>query len=168
MTTTAATRGARFGRALIAGALAVGTLDGLDGVLFYWLWRGVDPARIFQSVASGLLGPAAFAGGLPTVLLGVVLHYVIAGIIVLVYLLASRRMAVLHRRRVAAGVLYGVAVYLVMNHVVVPLSAAATAARPWPVVVNGLLIHMVGVGLPAALAARWAAGPPRSRHASPR
>jgi hypothetical protein len=45
-----------------------------------------------------------------------------------------------------------------MNHVVVPLSAAVTGAGPKPlaVILNGLLIHMIGVGLPAALFAGMA------------
>ena len=42
-----------------------------------------------------------------------------------------------------------------MNLIVIPLSAAALGSGPTPAVVrvNGLLIHMFGVGLPAALIA---------------
>jgi hypothetical protein len=47
-----------------------------------------------------------------------------------------------------------------MNLVVVPLSRiGGSFGPPLPVLVNGLLIHIVGVGLPAALAARAAAAP---------
>jgi hypothetical protein len=54
--------------------------------------------------------------------------------------------------------LYGLAVYGVMNYVVIPMSAIGprTAPTPLPVLANGLLIHAFGVGVPAALVARAA------------
>ncbi|HEX2203022.1 MAG TPA: hypothetical protein VHG91_06980 [Longimicrobium sp.] len=143
------------GRALLLGTLTVGVLDGLDAVVFYGT-MGVAPIRIFQSIASGLLGREAFAGGLQTALLGALLHFFIAFAVVATYLAASRRIAALTRHAVLCGLLYGVAVYTVMNFVVLPLSAAGAGARTVPIVVNGLLIHMLGVGLPAALFARAA------------
>ena len=60
------------------------------------------------------------------------------------------------------GALYGVAAYVVMSRIVVPLSAANSASPSLGVLVNGLLIHIVGVGIPTALAARAAARPVRS------
>jgi uncharacterized membrane protein YagU involved in acid resistance len=144
------------GRALLYGTLAVGILDGLDALVFFGL-RGVPPARIFQAIASGLLGRSAFGGGWTTVVIGVLLHFFIAFAVVAVFLLASRRLAVLRRAPILMGLLYGIAVYLVMNRIVVPLSGAAgTGNPPWPVLLNGVLIHMFGVGLPASLAARAA------------
>jgi hypothetical protein len=71
-----------------------------------------------------------------------------------VFLYASRRFPVLVRAPIVSGLMYGVAVYVVMNYIVVPLSAAATGRFSWPVFVNGMLIHMLGVGLPASLLAR--------------
>ncbi|MGH9370755.1 MAG: hypothetical protein ACRD15_04415, partial [Vicinamibacterales bacterium] len=111
---------------------------------------------------SGLLGRSAFSGGWGTALLGVLLHFFIAFCIVLVFLLASRRIAALRRAPVVWGLVYGVAVYLVMNLVVIPLSAAAGGTPPWPVILNGVLIHMFGVGLPASLAARAATAEARA------
>lgn len=146
-------------RAIVYGGIAVGTLDALDAVIFFGLWRGVAPIRIFQSIASGLLGRASFQGGLTTAFLGGVLHYFIAFAIVTVYYAASRRLTLLTRRPVLAGAVYGVLVYLFMNLVVLPLSAANRAPFVLPVVLNGLFIHVVGVGLPSALFSR-AASPP--------
>ena len=143
------------GRALLYGTLAVGVLDGLDAVVFFGL-RGAQPIRVFQAIASGLLGRQAFAGGPATAALGLALHFFIAFGIVATFLAASRRIPALVRAPVISGLLYGLAVYVVMNHVVVPLSAAATGSFSWPVFVNGVLIHMFGVGLPSSLAARAA------------
>ena len=140
-------------RGLLWGTLAVGVLDLLDALVFFGL-RGVPPIRILQSIASGLLGAAAYRGGAATAALGTLLHFLIAFAIVAVYHLASRRWPFLARRPWLWGPLYGLAVYLVMNLAVVPLSAAVVGPKTLPVVVNGVLIHLFGVGLPSALSAR--------------
>lgn len=138
------------GRAILYGTLTVGILDLLDALVFFGL-RGVAPILIPQSIASGLLGGAAYEGGVATAALGVGLHFLIAFAIVTTYLVASRRFPALARRPLLFGPLYGLAVYAVMNLVVVPLSAAVVGSKTWPVVVNGVLIHLLGVGLPSAL-----------------
>jgi uncharacterized membrane protein (GlpM family) len=145
-------------KALALGTIVVGTLDILDALVFFGL-RGVQPIRIFQSIAAGLLGRESFGGGLATALLGGLLHYFIAFGIVGVYFVASRRAPALTRHAVVLGMLYGVVVYFVMNYVVIPLSAASGGQFSLPVFVNGILIHIFGVGLPAALFARAAARP---------
>jgi len=138
-------------RAILSGGLVVGILDGLDAVIFFGL-RGVRPIRIFQAIASGLLGRAAFTGGIRTALLGVLCHFFIATGIVAVYYAASRKVDVMRRQPIASGMAFGVIAYLVMNYVVIPLSAVAPGGpKPLAVVANGLLIHMFGVGIPAAL-----------------
>jgi hypothetical protein len=117
--------------------------------------RGVGPVRVLHSVAGGLLGPAAREGGLATAALGAALHFLIATAAAAVYWLASRKLDVLVRHAVVCGLLYGVAVYLLMNFVVVPLSAAYFTPSHAP---SALLLnsagHMLLVGLPIALAAR--------------
>ena len=149
--------------ALAIGTLAVGVLDILDAFLFFGL-RGAQPVGILQSIASGVLGRAAYQGGLRTAALGLLLHFVIAFGVVATYFVATRLVPALNRRPWVYGLLYGLVVYTVMNLVVVPLSAAALGSGPTPLVVrvNGVLIHMFGVGLPAALAAaRVGVRPPR-------
>src|SRR5436190_22303629 len=107
-------------RAILYGTLAVGTLDALDAIVFFGLRSGARPIRIFQGIASGLIGPAARQGGLKTALLGMALHYFIAFGIVVTYFLASRRVSLLTRRPVLCGLLYGLAAYAVMTLVVIP------------------------------------------------
>ena len=151
------------GRAILAGGLIVGILDGLDAILFFGLRSGAKPGRIFQGIAAGLIGrEAALAGGIATVLLGILCHFTVATCIVAGYVLASRKIGVLTRQPIAAGMAYGVVAWVVMNYVVIPLSALppATGPRPLAVTVNGLLIHMFGVGIPAAMAATRAGGRP--------
>jgi hypothetical protein len=154
-------RRAGVARAIAYGTLAVGTLDILDAFVFFGVRSGAPPVRILQGIAGGLLTrPVALQGGWPTAALGLGLHYFIAFGIVLTYVLVSRRVRVLSERPLLLGPLYGIAVYFVMNLLVVPLSRiGASFDPPAAVLVNGLLIHMFGVGLPSALAARAAAAP---------
>ena len=146
-------------RAILYGTLTVGALDLADALVFFGL-RGVQPIRICQSIAAGLLGRSAFQGGLSTAALGVVLHFFIAFLIVTVFYLISRRVPVLLAHAIVSGLVYGAGVYFVMNYVVIPLSATARGPFVLPVFVNGLLIHAFGVGLPSSLFAK-AAVPPR-------
>lgn len=140
-------------KAITYGTLIVGSLDLLDALIFFGL-RGATPLRILQSIAAGLLGRASFAGGVATGALGAFLHYFIAFGIVITYFFASRKLRSLTDHAFVYGPAYGVAVYLVMNLVVVPLSAATAAPKSLAVVINGLLIHMFGVGLPTAICVR--------------
>ena len=140
-------------RAIGYGTIAVGTLDLLDALLFFYLRSGARPVPILHSIASGLVGAeAARSGGLPTAALGLFLHFLIAFIIVVIYFLASRTIPMLASRPVVCGISYGVIAYFVMTYAVVPMSNARSGG-PFvlPVFINGLLIHAFGVGLPAAL-----------------
>jgi hypothetical protein len=140
-------------RALLLGGLTVGVLDGLDALVFFGL-RGVPPTRLFQGIASGLLGRPAFEGGMATALLGVLLHFFIAFAVVTAYHVAARWIPALAHRPWIFGPLYGLLVYAVMNFMVIPLSAIDARSPSTGVLLNGLLIHALGVGLPAALSAR--------------
>lgn len=146
-------------RALLLGTLTVGVLDIMDAFIFFGV-RGVAPVRILQAIASGAVGrEAAVAGGVGTAALGLLLHFVVAFFIVLVFFMVSRKVPILTRYPLVTGALYGVAAYFVMTLVVVPASAIhAAPALPTKlaVLLNGLLIHAFGVGIPAALFARAA------------
>jgi len=137
-------------KTLIAGGLAVGALDFLDAVVFFGVRSGATPIRIGQSIAAGVQGRAAFSGGIGSAALGVLLHFCIAFSIVFVYYLASRQLPLLAQHVIVCGALYGIGVYFFMNYVVIPLSATTRGAFVWPVFVNGILIHILGIGIPAA------------------
>ena len=120
---------------------------------------GVSPTQVLQSVASGWLGNAAFEGGLASAVLGLVSHYGILFVAAALYLVASRRFTVLRDQAVICGLLFGVAIYLFMNFVVVPLSAVPFQFKYTPAkLTRDLLVHTFLVGLPIALAVRRFAG----------
>jgi hypothetical protein len=145
----------RPGRALLYGTLVVGALDVLEVMVFAGV-RGVHPARVLQGIASGLLGRGAYGGGARAAALGLLLQFFIAFVVVAVYQFASRRLSVLVRAPLPCGALYGVLVYAVMYGIVVPASAAVIGKANAAGVINGVLIHALGVGIPSALFARAA------------
>jgi len=63
-----------------------------------------------QSIASGLLGPQAYEGGVATAILGVVLHFVIAIGAAAVFYLLSRKLPFLTQKPILWGPLYGAAI----------------------------------------------------------
>jgi hypothetical protein len=143
-------------RAILLGGLAVGTLDLIDAFIFFGMRSGARPMGILHSIAAGFMGrDAARAGGLSTAMLGLLAHYLVAFSIVTVYVVLSRAIPALRKQWVMSGLVFGVIAYFVMTWLVVPMSNAGnqqiTFALPvMAVMINGILIHMLGVGLPAA------------------
>jgi hypothetical protein len=143
-------------RIYLATALIVGTLDITYAILFSYFRSGTAPERLLQSVAAGWFGrEAAFSGGATTAAAGLGFHFLIAFTITAIFFAAASRLRGLTRAPYITGPLYGIAVYLVMNFVVIPLSQIG--ARPHPatvVLVSGVLVHMFLIGTPIALGAR--------------
>jgi hypothetical protein len=136
--------------AILWGGLAAGVGDSILALVLY----RVPLVVIYQSVASGLLGKAAYQGGLATAALGCALHFLIATTAAAVYVGASLGLPVLRMRPVVCGLAFGVAVYLFMKYVVLPHSAVARLTPFEPLAMIG---HALFVGLPIALFARQAA-----------
>lgn len=80
---------------IAAATLLAGTLDILDAFTFWGVTKAVPPERILQSIASGLLGKAAFQDGTGAAALGLLLHYFIMSVMAALYVLAARRLPVL-------------------------------------------------------------------------
>jgi hypothetical protein len=155
-------------RAILWGSVAAGLLD-LAFASVSSAIRGSGPVRMLQGIATGLLGADALRGGPASVLLGLVLFLVIIIGAASVFVLASRRIAVLVRHPVACGLAYGAAFNLFMSEVVVPLSAATRVAASGPQRLIPMVACALFVGLPIALATRRLAPPPeRVRADEPR
>ena len=118
-----------------------------------WLTRRYA-SRILQTIASGVLGVASFKSGLKSAALGAILHFFIALTAAATYYAASRKVPLLTKRPVIYGLLYGVAVYLFMNLIVVPLSAVPKFPVSTTALINGILAIMFFIGLPNALIVR--------------
>ncbi|MGB0124341.1 MAG: DUF1440 domain-containing protein, partial [Silvibacterium sp.] len=86
--------------------------------------------------------------------LGLVLHFAISLVVATIYILASRRVAVLRTQWVLLGLLFGAAVWAVMNLAVLPLTAVAPSPITTAALVNGVMGHALFVGLPSAFFAK--------------
>ena len=106
-------------RAVLLGGLVAGTID----IGAACLITGLGPLVILRYISGGLLGRASLKGGWPEAALGLGLQWAMAILIAAVYVAASRRAPIVNRLWVAAGLAYGAIVFVVMNWVVVPLSA---------------------------------------------
>lgn len=109
-----------------------------------------------RGIASGLLGARALTGGTAAWILGIVLHFLIAVSAAAIYYFTSRRLDFLREHFIVCGIFYGIAIYLVMNLIVVPLSAVPFAVGPFSLraLIQGLLVHMILIGLPIAASVR--------------
>ena len=67
-----------------------------------------------------------------------------------IYYIASFKLPALHKHPVKWGLTYGVSVYLVMNYVVLPLSAVAKSPFSPALFVNGVIGHAIFVGFAIA------------------
>lgn len=153
-----------LGRAILLGGTAAALLDALDALVAYKIALGLDPITIYQFVASGLIGPSAYKGGLAAALVGVAVHCLVAFSAATVFVLASRVVPRIAARFVPFGALFGVGVFAVMNYLVIPLSRIPPAPFSAPLFLNGVLGHALLVGIPIAYAAHRIdvplAGPP--------
>jgi hypothetical protein len=134
--------------AIAVGGLTAGTLDLLQAcILFGW--------DIPLTIAGGLLGRQAVHGGPGTYILGVLLHFFIACSAATIYYSTSLKLGFLKEHPLVCGLFFGAAVQEVMNLVVLPLSALH-ARGPYQLhdLIQGLLVHMVVVGLPISYSVR--------------
>jgi hypothetical protein len=76
------------------------------------------------------------------------------GVMAAVFVVASLAWPWLRAHAVQWGMIYGGAIFLVMNFVVVPLSRASSALPPLELYAAGFVVHVLLVGLPIALIAR--------------
>jgi uncharacterized membrane protein YagU involved in acid resistance len=134
----------------LLGGLIAGTID----IEAASLINKVNPALILQVIASGVLGKASFRMGSTSVIFGLGLQLAISVLIAAIYVGAARRLPMLKRRWIGAGLAYGLAIYLVMNYVVVPLSAAKIVAKFSVVGLAANLLAMLLFGLIVAFCAR--------------
>lgn len=144
-------------RAALWSWLAAGTFDILAAIVLNLRY----PARtILQSVASGWLGADAYSGGWPTAWLGLASHFGIMLVIAVIWTALAATRPHLRTRWIGAGLAWGGVVWFVMTFIVVPLSASPLPTPGAWKAIQGVLTHVVAVGLPMALITRRVLGLP--------
>ena len=149
---------------LLRAGLLTGVTDGLFSSVLAAAVYGSTVTRLWQGVASAVLGPAALTGGTRTAAFGLLLHFGVAfgwSAVFLALYLGSRRLRELTATPAgvaAAAAAYGPAIWLVMSLVVLPalLHRPPTISARWWVQVVG---HVPFVALPIVAVIAGRAGP---------
>lgn len=132
-------------RTIAWATLVAGTLD----ILSAFVWSGTV-VPVLQTVASGPLGDVTAHGpaGAP---LGLLTHFAIMAVMAAVYALAASRIPALSRYWWIAGPLYGVALWIVMYWIVMPLrwESYSTPSEALPIL-KQMISHCLLTGLPIA------------------
>ena len=132
----------------------------ISGILHFLIQQGIVFGLILktpiisslQFVASGLMGDAAFTGGLATALLGLILDFIMITIMAGVFIFSVDRIPLLRRNVILGSILYGFGIFIVMNLIVLPLSAApALPAPPLWLLIELVLQHILLIGLPLGI-----------------
>ena len=112
-------------RLILVGGLVAGTLDVGSACLI----SGLDPETILHVIATGVLGRAALSGGAGAAGLGLILQWAMSVLIAAVYFAATARLPWLRRKWGWGGLIAGVVIFIVMNFIIVPFSAAPVTFR---------------------------------------
>jgi len=130
--------------------LITGTLDGIAALA--WNYKA-NPAIIFEFIASGVFGKAAYTGGASMVLWGILFHYIIAYAFTTTFYISYPFFYKIFRNKYLIGFEFGLITWFVMNIIVVPVSKIGL--KPFKIlpVVIGVSILIICIGLPIALIA---------------
>lgn len=138
-------------RPIALATLIAGTLDILAAILLSLIY-GNGPAAMLRRVASGPF-PDASDWGAAGSALGLIVHFAIMAVMAAVFVLAASRWRALALRPLLWGTLYGLATYVVMNLIVVPLRWPEAFPPSTRGIVTQLFCHIFLVGIPIALIA---------------
>jgi hypothetical protein len=153
--------------------LVTGVTDFVFSSVLTVAFYGSTVTRLFQGVASVLIGPRAIQGGTSTAMIGILMHFGVALVWTAFFALVALRSSVIRDLAasrfgvVKTAALYGPFIWLVMSLVVIPLLTGRPPAITLRWLVQ-LLGHIPAVALPivamttARLTPRAAASPDRA------
>ena len=155
---------------ILCAGLLTGVTDGLFSSVLSVVFYGSSVTRLFQGVASVLLGGGALQGGNSTAVVGILMHFGVAiawslffGLVVLRFSWI-RKLSAARFGALEIAALYGPFVWMVMSLVVIPLLThrPPTITARWWIQFFG---HMLFVGLPIAAVIRVSQRAPHAESA---
>ena len=140
-------------RTLLRAWLVIAVVDGIFATVLPVAAYGAPLGRVWQGVASTVLGASAMQGGARTMLVGLAMHACVAFAWTAVFLALALASAALRRiiatpsGVVAVSLVYGPAIWMVMSFLVIPAltGRAPTINDRWWV---QLVAHVPFVALP--------------------
>jgi hypothetical protein len=136
-------------RGIVFGGLSSGLID-LVYASAQRAFKGGSVLQPWKGVASGLLGSAARDGGAGIALLGIALHFVLTFGAAAILCLIVWWLPWFAKRPLITGVLFGFGFLLVMNYVILPLSAIGHPIYVGQAFLTAILGHVIMIGLPIA------------------
>lgn len=136
-------------KSVVVTGLIAGTLDAIGAMVVY----GASPGPMFQFIASGAFGNAAFDGGTSMIAAGILLHYTIAFVWTILFYLLYPRVTFLRGNKVFVVVSYGIFIWLVMSQVVLRLSRIGVAPFDAGQAAIATAILIAAVSLPIVIGA---------------
>ncbi len=143
-----------FTRTVLLTGLLAGGLDATAASIQYNIKTGMNPARVFRYIASGVFGKNALSENLYGMAAwGLFFHLVIAMIFTFLFFLFYPRIIMMLKNKYITGILYAIFVWTVMNLVVVPLTFGTGIAVKFPAALIAAGILIIAIGLPISLMA---------------
>jgi hypothetical protein len=135
-----------FKTILLSGFIA-GSLDMSTALLVYVaILQKTTVMRLLQSIASGVFGKEAYAGGTTTALYGLGFHFLIAFSFAIAYFILYPYIGLFRKQRLISAFVYGIFVWCVMNLLVLPLVMHRPAILNWNAFLGAaILICMIGL-----------------------
>ncbi len=144
---TSSTRASPALRYILLGGFFAGLADWIYPTVKF-VMDGKPWTQPWKGVAFGLVGPAARDGGLGMVALGTALHFFIAMAGAAIFYWVVRQAKWLPRNWLLLAVIYGIGILLVMNYVILPLSAIGRGIYPLNELHIHAFVHILLHGLP--------------------
>lgn len=143
---------------MIKAWLFVGTLDILAATIHVFIkGKNKDAVEVFKMIckyiASAVFGPSARTGGNEMVVAGLAFHYTIALLFTVFFFIIFSKLGLMIVNRLVTGILYGIFVWVVMNRVVVPLSAIGSQKFNLNSAIIACGILIICIGIPLAMLA---------------
>lgn len=142
-----------FWKTILLATLLVGSLDIIAALVNFYSKTGKDPQIVLKYIASAVVGKEAFAGGTTMSALGLLLHFLIAFIWTIFFFWMYPKLKFLSFNRILAGILYGIFIWFIMSHAVVPMSKASVGAFKLKEATIAVLILIGAIGLPLSFIA---------------
>lgn len=130
--------------------LLVGLLDILAAFISFYLSTGKSPLIVLKFISSAVMGAHAYNEGVVSVLLGLVLHFVVAFLFTLFFFLLYKPLRLYAYNTYIIAIVYGSFIWLVMNRLVLPLTSVKQSSFQLWEAAKAVMILVVMIGLPLA------------------
>lgn len=142
-----------FWKTVIMAGLLVGSLDIISALTHFYLKTGKDPLIVLKYISSAVLGKSAYSGDTTMVVLGLLLHFLIAFIWTIFFFILYPKLKLLSWNRIITGILYGIFIWIIMSRLVVPMSKASVGPFDLKQAIIAVLILIGAIGLPLSFIA---------------